>query len=424
MNNQALISLLIFIFVYALIICDLLPRSIVSLGGAVVLFILGVIKDREVVSLINWEAMGLIFGMFILVRILVESGFFDVLSSYILKLSRGKATVVFLSLSIATGIMAAFMDSITVMLFMATLSIEVSRKLKTNPVPFVLSQITAANIGGSATLMGDPPNVILGTGLGITLVQYVKYLAPISLLTLLINGSLFLLTNKYAFRGAKDLDIQYIKSLKPLESAKNRYMLLTGAFSFLITIFLLIFHKDIGLTVGHVGIIGATIGLVLNGKRIANIWEKIDWEVIVFFATLFIIIGALETTGVIKDLANTIVSFTKESAILTKNVLLWTSGILSGFIDNVPFAASMVPLIKSLSGKVPLRLISMGLITSFGTDVGGNFTPIGASANVVGLAILRNAGIEVTWKDYIKQVLPITALELIIADLLFLLLYR
>lgn len=424
MNNQALLSVLIFIFAYALIIAELLPRTIITLGGAVALFILGILKDTQVVSLINWEAMGLILGMFILVRVLVDSGFFDVLSSYVIKLSKGKPMIIFVSLAITTGIMAAFMDSITVMLFMASLSIQIAKQLRMDPVPFVLSQIASSNLGGSATLMGNPPNIILGTGLGITLAQYVIYLAPIVIVLLIANAYLFYLSNRQDFVKANDLSPEYVASIKPFANVKDSYMFYTGIFSFMLTIVLLIIHEKIGITVGHVGIIGATVVLLLNGNRVSGIWEKIDWEVIVFFATLFIIIGALEVTGVIQSLANLITSFAKGSALITKNVLLWVSSILSGFIDNVPFAASMVPLIKSLTGKVPVSLLSMGLITTFGTDVGGNLTPIGASPNVVGLSILKNAGIEVSWKEYIKKVAPITILEIIAADILFMLLYR
>jgi Na+/H+ antiporter NhaD/arsenite permease-like protein len=260
--------------------------------------------------------------------------------------------------------------------------------------------------------------------LGITLAQYIIYLAPLVFVLLILNAYLFYFANRNDFLKAKTLEMDYVNSIKPYSSIKNIYMFYSGVFSFLITILLLIIHEKIGITVGHVGIIGATIVLVLNGHRVGDVWEKIDWEVIVFFATLFIIIGALEVTGVIQSLANVIVSFAKGSALITKNVLLWTSSILSGFIDNVPFAASMVPLIKALAGKVPVSLLSMGLITTFGTDVGGNLTPIGASPNVVGLSILRNAGIEVSWGEYIKKVAPITILEIILADILFILMYH
>jgi len=268
---------------------------------------------------------------------------------------------------------------------MGSLSIEIAKKLKVDPAPFILAEISAANIGGSSTLMGDPPNVILGTGLGITLSQFVTRLAPISLLILILNTFLFFYQNRTTFSKAKKLDKDYIDKLRPLEQAKDMYMLVTGALSFVFTIVLLVVHEKLGLEVGYVGLIGATIALVLNGKRVSDIWGKIDWEVIVFFATLFIVIGALTETGVIASLASLITSVASNSSLIIKNIILWTSGILSGFIDNVPFAASMVPLIKTLSGKVILSTLSMGLIAAFGTDVGGNFTPIGASANVVGL---------------------------------------
>ena len=165
MNNAALISVIIFVAVYALIILNLLPRSIITLAGAILLLLLGIVKDNQLISIINWDAMGLILGMFILVRVLVESGFFDVLSSWILKVTNGVPALIFIAFSLAPGILAVFMDSITVMLFMGSLSIEIAKKLKVDPAPFILAEISAANIGGSSTLMGDPPNVILGTGL-------------------------------------------------------------------------------------------------------------------------------------------------------------------------------------------------------------------------------------------------------------------
>ncbi|MCX6085706.1 MAG: SLC13 family permease, partial [Caldiserica bacterium] len=185
--NPQIISLVIFVLVYAFIIFNILPRSSVSLVGAFLLVMLGVLEPREIVASINWDAIGLIFGMFILVRMLTDSGFFDFLSVRVLKLTKGVPINVLIAFALLTGLLAAFMDSITVLLFMSALSIQIAKKLKMSPVPFVLSQITAANIGGSATLMGDPPNIILGTGLGITLVQFIKYLAPISIAILILN---------------------------------------------------------------------------------------------------------------------------------------------------------------------------------------------------------------------------------------------
>ncbi|MFA4953885.1 MAG: SLC13 family permease [Patescibacteria group bacterium] len=417
-------SLVIFVLVYAFIIFNVLPRSSVSLVGAFLLVVLGVLEPREIVSSINWDAIGLIFGMFILVRMLTDSGFFDFLSVKVLKLTKGVPINVLIAFALLTGLLAAFMDSITVLLFMSALSIQIAKKLKMSPVPFVLSQITAANIGGSATLMGDPPNIILGTGLGITLVQFIKYLAPISMAILLLNTLYFVLFYKKMFKKSEKFDVDYLKNLNPREHVKDYYMMVASMISFAVAIVLLILHEKINMPVAYAGLIGASLGLVLNGKKVANIWESIDWEVLLFFSTLFIIIGSLEKTGVIGSISKAIAHVSNGSALLTKGILLWMSGILSGVIDNVPFAASMVPVVKLLAPAGAVSLLSMGLIVSFGTDVGGNFTPIGASANVIGLSILSKAGIDVEWKEYLKAVVPITFINIFVAGVLFAIFYK
>ena len=422
--SPQLISLVIFVVVYAFIIFNVLPRSSVSLVGAFLLVILGVLEPREIVTLVNWDAIGLIFGMFILVRMLTDSGFFDFLSVKVLQFTKGVPINILIAFALFTGLLAAFMDSITVLLFMTALSITIAKKLKMSPVPFVLSQITAANIGGSATLMGDPPNIIIGTGLGITLTQFIKYLAPISIAILILNTLYFVLFYRKMFRDSENVDADYLKNLNPREHVKDAYMMIVSIVSFVLAIVLLIIHDKINLPVAYAGLIGASLGLMLNGKKVAHIWESIDWEVLMFFTTLFIIIGSLEKTGVIASISKGIADVSKGSGLLTKGILLWMSGILSGFIDNVPFAASMVPVVKLLAPASTVSLLSMGLIVSFGTDVGGNFTPIGASANVVGLSILSKAGVDVEWKDYLKAVVPITFINIVAAGVLFALFYK
>jgi len=422
--SPQIISLVIFVLVYVFIIFNILPRSSVSLVGAFLLVMLGVLEPREIVTSINWDAIGLIFGMFILVRMLTDSGFFDFLSVRVLKLTQGVPINVLIAFAILTGLLAAFMDSITVLLFMSALSIQIAKKLKMSPVPFVLSQITAANIGGSATLMGDPPNIILGTGLGITLVQFIKYLAPISIAILVLNTVYFVFFYRKMFKQSDKLDAGYLKNLNPREHVKDYYMMIASMISFAVAIVLLILHEKLNMPVAYAGLIGASLGLVLNGKKVANIWESIDWEVLLFFSTLFIVIGSLEKTGVIASISKGIAHLANGSSLLTKGILLWMSGILSGVIDNVPFAASMVPVVKLLAPAGVVSLLSMGLIVSFGTDVGGNFTPIGASANVIGLSILSKAGVDVEWKDYLKVVVPITFINILVAGVLFAIFYR
>jgi len=420
-----LISLIVFIGVYAFIIFNIIPRTIIALVGVVILILFGVLTPQDMVTYVNWEALGLIFGMFVLVRTLNESGFFDFLSVIALKIAKGIPILMLFYFAILSGLLAMFMDSITVLLFMSALSLEVSKKLKVSPLPFVLSQITAANIGGSATLMGDPPNVILGTGLNISLAQFIKHLAPISVFILLLNTLYFVLYYKKTFLSAKPMEESYLNNLNPQEKVKDFSLMVSTLISFLITIVLIFIHRNIGLPIGFVGLIGASLALILSGRKMEHVWESIDWEVLIFFSTLFVIIGGLVKMNIFNDLSNFLVKITSGNIGFSKSVFLWFSAILSGFVDNVPFAAAMVPLLKNFTSiTTNITLVSLGLLVSFGTDVGGNFTPIGASANVVGIATLSRAGVEVSWKDYLKVVVPITFLDLLLAGFAFLIFFK
>ena len=420
-----LISLIVFIGVYVFIIFNIIPRTIIALVGVVILILFGVLTPQDMVTYVNWEALGLIFGMFVLVRTLNESGFFDFLSVIALKIAKGIPILMLFYFAILSGLLAMFMDSITVLLFMSALSLEVSKKLKVSPLPFVLSQITAANIGGSATLMGDPPNVILGTGLNISLAQFIKHLAPISVFILLLNTLYFVLYYKKTFLSAKPMEESYLNNLNPQEKVKDFSLMVSTLISFLITIVLIFIHRNIGLPIGLVGLIGASLALILSGRKMEHVWESIDWEVLIFFSTLFVIIGGLVKMNIFNDLSNFLVKITSGNIGFSKSVFLWFSAILSGFVDNVPFAAAMVPLLKNFTSiTTNITLVSLGLLVSFGTDVGGNFTPIGASANVVGIATLSRAGVEVSWKDYLKVVVPITFLDLLLAGFAFLIFFK
>ncbi|NCO27969.1 MAG: hypothetical protein COS15_04860 [Caldiserica bacterium CG02_land_8_20_14_3_00_36_38] len=420
-----LISLIVFIGVYVFIIFNIIPRTIIALVGVVILILFGVLTPQDMVTYVNWEALGLIFGMFVLVRTLNESGFFDFLSVIALKIAKGIPILMLFYFAILSGLLAMFMDSITVLLFMSALSLEVSKKLKVSPLPFVLSQITAANIGGSATLMGDPPNVILGTGLNISLAQFIKHLAPISVFILLLNTLYFVLYYKKTFLSAKPMEKSYLNNLNPQEKVKDFSLMVSTLISFLITIVLIFIHRNIGLPIGLVGLIGASLALILSGRKMEHVWESIDWEVLIFFSTLFVIIGGLVKMNIFNDLSNFLVKIISGNIGFSKSVFLWFSAILSGFVDNVPFAAAMVPLLKNFTLiTTNITLVSLGLLVSFGTDVGGNFTPIGASANVVGIATLSRAGVEVSWKDYLKVVVPITFLDLLLAGFAFLIFFK
>ncbi len=419
MNLNVTLTILIFFVSYILIIFNIFPRTIVVFFSASLLVLLKIINTHEALSYINWDAITLLFGMFTLVLTLKEVKFFKIIGNRIVKIFKNNIIMLFIALSILTALLSAFMDSITVMMFMSTLTVEISRVLSFDPVPFILSEITSSNIGGSATMVGDPPNVIIGTSLGYSFTDFIKNVAPISIIILVVNLIYFLLI----FR--KNLKLENSKSVDiKEEKIDDKYGFYVSIVIFILTIILLILHKYIGISVGVVGLIGASLALFLNGKKFSNIWEKIDWDTLLFFVGLFIIVGALEKTDALYKISDLFSKIFIKNLKLMPPGIVFISGLLSNIIDNVPLAFSMIPIIKNLSkmNSIPLDILAWSL--ALGTDLGGNGTPIGASANVVALSILERNGIEISWKYYLKKVFPIVLISLLLSSILIMLFHK
>lgn len=411
MKSQFL-PILIFVISYIFIIFDILPRTITVFFFSSLLLLLKIITPHEALSLVNWEAITLLFGMFTLVITLKEVNFFKILGNRVVRIFGKNILVLFIVLSILTAILSAFMDSITVMMFISSLTIEVSRVLDFNPVPFILAEITSSNIGGSATMVGDPPNVIIGTSLGFSFVDFLKNVAPISIIVLIFNIFYFLIIFRKDLKTNKKEFIE-IKEVK-IEEKYNFYI---SAFIFLFTIILLILHKKFDISVGAIGLIGASLSLFLNGNKFRNIWDKIDWDTILFFIGLFVLVGSLEKIGFLNEISNSIIKIFKNNKILPSGMIIFL-GFLSSIVDNVPLALSMVPVIKNISIKRSISISILAWSLSLGTDLGGNGTPIGASANVIALSILEKSGIKITWGYYLKKVTLSVIISLILSIIL------
>lgn len=418
MKNE-IISIIIFIISYTLIIFDLLPRTIIVFFASSILVLLNIVTPHEALSFVNWEAITLLFGMFTLVITLKEVKFFRILGNRVVRIFGKNKLILFIILSLLTAFLSAFMDSITVMMFISSLTIEVSRLMDFDPVPFILSEIVSSNIGGSATMVGDPPNVIIGTSLGFSFIDFIKNVAPISIIVLIFNLFYFLLIYKKELLTNKK-EVIKIKE----EKIEDKYSFFISIFVFVLTIILLTLHKTLNISVGTIGLIGASLALFLNGNKFRNIWEKIDWDTLLFFIGLFIIVGSLEKVGFLSQVSNLITNLLKNNIKLLPSGILFFSGFLSSIVDNVPLAFSMVPIIKNLSStnSIPLSVLAWAL--SLGTDLGGNGTPIGASSNVVALSILERSGTNMTWRYYLKKVFPIVLFSLILSSILVILFHR
>lgn len=366
---------------------------------------------------INWETIVFIFGMMVMVEGMADVGFFRWLCMRIAKLVNYKVIPLFVTFMLLSAVLAMFIDSITVILFLAAVTIELSQLLKFNPIPMILSEIFCANLGGSATMCGDPPNIIIGTSLGYSFADFIintGLIAAISLLFVLLYFYLIFRKELLA-DAAKDIDYSSLPS--PQSTIKDKKGFVVSSIIFLAAIVLLVTHSVTGLTVSTIGVLVAVATLLAAGKKCMHLLKKVDYKTLLFFIGLFVVIGGLEQTGILEIMASFIGKICGGNVVLMIGIIIWLSAIASAFVDNIPFATTMIPIIKSLSATCGVDLSMLAWTLAMGTDIGGSATPIGASANVVGIATASREGYIIKWGMYCKKMVPATIIVVLISML-------
>jgi Na+/H+ antiporter NhaD/arsenite permease-like protein len=416
------IALGIFIISYYVISTEKFPRHWVSMLGGSAMILLGVISPVKALSMINWETLGLLIGMFTLVSILVESGFFYWLAFGVLKKVSFNPTALFISLIAMASILSMFMDSITVMLFLSALSVQLCRIIRLDPIPLVIAEVCAANTGGAATLVGDPPNVILGTSLGFSFMDFVKNTGPLSILATGFLLIWFFIANRKQLKAVQDSTTnEKIKEMESLQSQPlQRDLSRIGVAGFVFAVVFLIFHQPISVLTG-LPINSATAALVpaivslasLRNTHFKKVILKVDGESILFFCGLFMLIGGLESVRLFQYIADWLAGMARLGSSIFLVGLHWVSGILSGIVDNVPLALAMSYVMKNLaSGKDLPALAIMVWSLALGVDIGGNMTPLGASANVVAYSVLERSENRVGWGRWLRTAIPPTLITM------------
>lgn len=425
-------AIIIFLLAYIAIASEKFPRHWVALLGGSLLILFGVLTPSEALSYISWETLGLVTGMFTLVAILVKAGFFTWLAMTSLRKVNYHPASLFVILIVLAAFLAAFMDSITVMLFLAALTLQLCRLLKLDPVPLIIAEVCAANTGGSATLVGDPPNVILGTTLGFNFTDFVTNTGPIALVGALVLLAYFYLINRKALKNAHvALTPEMIEAIDELHNEPlHVHLTRVGLTGFGMAVVLLIFHIPLsnltGLPINAAvaALIPAGIALIaLRDDQRKKILITVDGESILFFAGLFMMIGGLEKVHLFETLAESLALATASNSNTLIMALHWGPGLASGILDNVPLALAMTYVLKDLAaipGTPALSMMTWAL--AMGVDVGGNLTPIGASANVVAYSYMEHNHGSIGWKRWLIIAVPPTILIMIIAS--FILVYK
>ncbi len=355
---------------------------------------------------INWETIVFITGMMIMVEGMGAAKFFDWLCMRLAKLVKYKPVPLLISFMIMSFVLAMFIDSITVILFLATVTIELGRLLKMDPVPMIMSEIFCANLGGSATMCGDPPNIIIGTKLHYSFLDFFMNtgLIAVASLLLIIAYFYFVYRKELTKNTISQEDIAALPT--PESCIKNKRDFAVSSVIFGVAVILLVTHSVTGLTVSSIGIFIAIVTLIAAGKNALALIKKVDYETLVFFIGLFIVVSGLELTGVLGILATFIGNVSGGNLYIMIAIILWLSAIASAIVDNIPFAATMIPVIRSLAASTGVDLQTLAWALAMGTDVGGSATPIGASANVVGVSKAARSGYPISWGKYCKVAIP------------------
>jgi Na+/H+ antiporter NhaD/arsenite permease-like protein len=363
---------------------------------------------------VNWQTIIFIGGMMTMVEGLGEVGFFRWLCLYVARLVNYRVVPILIAFMLLSGFLAMFIDSITVLLFMATVTIELARLLKFDPVPVIIAEIFAANTGGAATMCGDPPNIIIGTAFGYTFTDFAINTGPIAWGGMLLSlGFFYYVFRKVLAPPKGEAGVPLKKYPQPGEAIINRRLFGINTAILILVVILLITHAQTGLSLALIGVIAAALTLLVAARGASHLIKRVDWRTLLFFVGLFICVGGLEETGVLQILARFIGDISGGSLMLVIPLILWVSAFASSIVDNIPFAATMVPVIANLAQSHGLALPTLGWTLALGTDIGGNATPIGASANIVGIAIAEREGYHIGWGRFCKYALP--AMVLVVA---------
>lgn len=418
------LATMILIGTYALIISERLNRAIVALLGAMLMVMLGLLDQRQAVAGIDFNTIGLLVGMMIIVSITRKCGVFEYLAIWSAKLVKASPAGILAMLAAVTAVVSALLDNVTTVLLVVPVTLVVTEELKVNPYPFLFSQILASNIGGTATLIGDPPNILIGTLVGLSFNDFVINLAPVIVVVLLVHlASVHLIWGRRMTATAEAR--ARVMAFDEKKTITDPRLLKQALAVVAVVILAFVLARFLGLESGTIGIAGAAVLLLLDNlgksaeeqsENVTKVFNEVEWITIFFFVGLFVVIAGVEHAGLLRIIANWLVEATGGDLTLTGLSVLWSSAVLSAIVDNIPFVATMIPLIKAMAPTFggPDGLMPLWWCLSLGACLGGNGTLIGASANLTVAGIAERNGIPFRFLRYTKIAFPLMLIHVAI----------
>jgi len=415
----------VFVGTYLLILSDKFHKPSAAILGATLMIGTGVLTENDIFSAINWTAIAVLLGMFIIASSLREAGFFEWMGLHLAKSVDSHPVRMYILLPLMTAGMASLLDIVTVALFIVPLTVEVFDGLEIDPIPFVISEVLAANIGGISTMVGDPTNVIIGSSLSLNFNQFLGNTAPIALAALAANTTILYLKNHgFLHRDAlvRHRLRRSVPLRKPAEAVRDQGLLRVSLVSLGLAVAFLTVHTLLGVSAALATLLPAFLILVYESSRsneIQHVLSRVELEILFFFRGLFLLVAARAKTGVLPDIGDQLVQLSGGNLALSVSLVLWVAALISQIVDNVPLVTVFIPVITRMSVSLPIAPLAWAL--AIGTGVGGMATPVGTASNLVALGILNKPRKRLSFSEFAKRSVPLTILDLAIANAILLL---
>ncbi|MCA1296431.1 ArsB/NhaD family transporter [Paenibacillus sp. alder61] len=424
MEQQAIWAIAIFLLTYALIISEKIHRTLLAMSGAVLMIVLGIIDQETAIHHIDFNTLGLLIGMMIIVNTTAETGLFNYIGIWTAKKAKGNPSTILWLLALITATGSAFLDNVTTIILMVPVAFSITRRLQVKPFPYVFSLVIASNVGGTATLIGDPPNIMIGSAVKeLTFMAFLQNLAPVAILIMAVTLPLFIaIFRKGLITSPENRKKMMEMSLDGLITDRK---LLVKCLTILgLTLLGFFMHQTFHLESATVALAGAFILLLLTGEHVMErAFQSVEWPTIFFFVGLFVLVGGLVETGTIKQLAEQAIKLTGGDPLFTSMLILWLSAIASAFLDNIPFVATMIPMIQDMGGMGITNLEPLWWSLALGACLGGNGTLIGASANLIAAGMSAKEGEPITFVRFLKFGFPLMLLSVLISSIYILVRY-
>ena len=421
MTASQIVALAIFVAVIAVIVSEKLHRAACALIGAMLLILIGILEPAEALGFIDFNTIGVLIGMMMFVAVVKNSGIFEFLAVKAAKIAKGNPWKIMVYFMIITALLSAFLDNVTTVLLIGPMTFSICKTLELNPVPFLLTQIISSNVGGTATLIGDPPNIMLGSAADISFLQFCIYDGPIVVIVMAASIITFRFIYKKGLSVAPE-KMELIMRMDEKEEIRDRVLFVKSIVRICLVALAFMMHDTLGLKTSIIALSCAALMIMIGGQDVEETVHDVEWPTIVFFAFLFIVVGGLEKVGIIHMMAEGMINATGSHYVVLMIVILWVSAICSAVLDNIPFVATLIPLIQTMSAE-GIDVWPLWWAVSIGACFGGNGTIIGASANVVLTGISNRRGHPITFMDYLKIGLPLMLLSIILATAYLLVLF-